>query len=219
MSEQPDYTEAGEVFRLSMQEALAHLDKVNEEVMKAKEQAIDQEIAAKDELQRIKDNAEKLSEEFINQHRKKYDERVRNDTLMEVTEKLLAAGLPSPEVKRWLEVSDEVIAHAHTYLKFELLGDRMANVYYDNKGRAGDVYFNWDGIVLKFPFEFGGGNTLAMIDVPDTEHWLAKTSLPLDQRNQVLDFIAKRVIRDQAPNHLYEITTDSINIHRGPINE
>jgi hypothetical protein len=214
MSEQPDYNEAGEVFRKSMQEALAHLDKLSEEVIKAKEQAIDQEIAAKDELQRIKNEAETLSQEFINQHRKEYDQRVRRDTLMEVTEKLLAAGLPSAEVKRWLDISDEMVAHAHAYLKFEMLGDRMANVYYDNKGRAGDVYFNWDGIVLKFPFEFGGGNTLAMIDVPDPEHWVAKTGIPVEQRNQVLEFIAMRVIRDQAPNHLYEITADYINIHR-----
>jgi hypothetical protein len=94
----------------------------------------------------------------------------------------------------------------------------MANVYYDNKGRAGDVYFNWDGIVLKFPFEFGGGNTLAMIDVPEPDHWVAKTGIPLDQRNEVLEFIAKRVIRDQAPNHLYEITDDYINILTGPRN-
>jgi hypothetical protein len=218
MSEQPDYTEAGEVFRKSMQEALAHLDQLNAEVLKAKEKAIDQEIAAKDELLRIQRDAEKLSQEFISQHQKDYDRRVRNDTLMEVVEKLLAAGLPSPEVKRWLEVSDEMIAHAFIYLKFELLGDRMANVYYDNKGKAGDVYFNWDGIVLKFPFEFGGGNVLAIIDVPSPEHWVAKTGLPVDQRNQVLDFIAQRVIRDQAPNHLYEITDDYINILSGPRN-
>jgi hypothetical protein len=156
--------------------------------MKAKEQAIDQEIAAKDELQRIKNDAEKHSQEFINQHRKEYDERIRRDTLMEVTEKLLAAGLPSTEVKRWLEVSDEVIAHAHTYLKFEMLGDRMANVYYDNKGRAGDVYFNWDGIVLKFPFEFGGGNTLAMIDVPAPEYWVAKTGSATRAANASIGF-------------------------------
>src|SRR5512147_554647 len=145
MPEQPDYTEAGEVFRKSMQEAMAHLDKLSEEVMIAKEQAIDQEIAAREELHRIQLNAEKLSQEFIDQHRKEYDGRVRNDTLMEVTEKLLSAGRSSAEIKLWLDVSDEMISHAFTYLKFELLGDRMANVYFDTQGRAGDVYFDWDG--------------------------------------------------------------------------
>jgi len=216
MSEQPDYTEAGEVFRKSMQEALAHLDKLNEDLSKAKEQAIDQEIAAKDELLRIQRNAEKLSEEFIAQHRKTYDARVRNDTLMDVVEKLLAAGRSSHEVKLWLDVSDEMIAHAFTYLKFDLLIDRMANVYYDNQGKAGDVYFDWDGLILKFPFEFGGGNALAIIDVPDADHWESITSIPPEQRNAVLEFIAKRVVRDQAPDHEYEITADHITIYSGP---
>jgi hypothetical protein len=216
MSKQPDYTEAAEVFRKSMQEALANLDKQSEALNKAREQAIDQEIAAKDELHRIQNEAEKLSQEFITQHRKEYDGRLKNDTLMEVTQKLMQAGRSSTEIKLWLEVSDEMIAHAFRYLNFESLGDRMANVYYDNKGRAGDVYFNWDGLILKFPYEFGGGNTLATIDVPSPDHWEAETSIPVAQRELVLEFIAKRVVRDQAPEHEYKITDNFIQIYLGP---
>jgi len=217
MPEQPDYTEAGKVFENSMKEALAHLDKLNEELIQAKEKAIDQEFAAKDELHRIQNEAEKLSQEFINQHRKEYDSRVRNDVMMEVIEKLMQSGVSSADIKRWLEVSDEMIAHTFTYLKFERLGDRMANVYYDTQGRAGDIYFDWDGLVVKFPFEFEGGNSLVAIDVPDVEHWVAKTGFSLDQRMLILDFVALRVIRDQAPEHLYEITADQIKIIRGEI--
>ena len=214
MSDQPDYTKDANVFQKSMEEALAHLDKLKEDLLKAQEKAIDQEIAAKEELHRIQLNAEKLSQDFIAAHQKQYDERVRNDTLMDVTEKLLNAGLPSPEVKRWLEVSDEMIAHAHTYLKFKLLGDKMAKVYFDNQGRAGDVYFNWDGAVIKFPFEFAGGNTLATIDIPAEAFWVKETGFPVEQRMMVLEFVAKEVIHSQAPNHLYEITADTIRILR-----
>jgi len=213
MPAQPDYTKDANVFQKSMEEAMAHLDKLNEEVLKAKEKAIDQEIAAKEELHRIQLNAEKLSEEFIAAHQKEYDRRIRNDTLMDVTEKLLGAGLPSQEVKRWLEVSDEVIAHAHFYLKFEMLGDKMAKVYFDNQGRAGDVYFNWDGLIVKFPFEFAGGNALATIDIPTADNWLKETGIPVEQRMMVLEFVAKRIIRSQAPNHKYEIRDDIIRIY------
>lgn len=212
MPEQPDYTKDASVFQKSMEEALAQLDKQSEELNKAREKAIDQEIAAKEELHRIQLNAEKLSQEYISAHQKEYDQRVRNDTLMEVTEKLLNAGLPSTEVKRWLEVSDEVIAHAHTYLKFKLLGDKMAKVYFDNQGRAGDVYFNWDGAVIKFPFEFAGGNTLAYIDIPATEFWVKETGFPVEQRMMVLEFVAKEVVRSQAPDHKYEIRDNYIRI-------
>lgn len=212
MPDQPDYTKDANVFQKSMEEALAHLDKLKEDLLKAQEKAIDQEIAAKEELHRIQLNAEKLSEEYISAHQKEYDRRVKNDTMMEVTERLLAVGRSSEEVKLWLDVSDEMIAHAHTYLKFEKLGDKMAAIYFDNEGRAGDVFFNWDGLVLKFPYEFGGGNTLATIDVPSVEQWESKTSIPLDKRTMVLDFIAQRVLRSQAPKHLYEITAESIRI-------
>ena len=213
MPEQPDYTKDANVFQKSMEEALAHLDKLKEDLLKAQEKAIDQEIAAKEELHRIQLNAEKHSEEFYNAHQKEYDRRIRNDTLMDVTEKLLGAGLPSQEVKRWLDVSDEVIAHAHTYLKFEKLGERMATIYFNNQGRAGDVYFNWDGIVIKFPFEFAGGNTLATIDVPTEDFWVKETGIPVEQRMMVLEFVAKRILRSQAPNHKYEIKNDSIRIY------
>ena len=213
MPDQPDYTKDANVFQKSMEDALAHIDKLKEDLLKAQEKAIDQEIAAKEELHRIQLNAEKLSQEYISAHQKEYDRRVKNDTMMEVTEKLLNAGLPSGEVKRWLDVSDEVIAHAHTYLKFKLLGDKMAKVYFDNKGRAGDVYFNWDGAVIKFPFEFAAGNTLATIDIPTTEYWVRETGFPLEQRMLVLEFVAKEIIRSQAPDCKYEITDDTIRIY------
>ncbi len=212
MAKQPDYSKAADVFRKSMEEALAHVDKVNADLAKAKEQAVDQEIAAKQELQRIQRDAEKISQEFINEHRKQYDERVRNDTLKEVIEKLLQAGRSSEEIKLWLEVSPEMIAHAQSFLKFEMLGDRMANVYYETSGPTGHIYFNWDGLILKFPFEFRREETLAMINVPDVGDWENQTSIPPDQRHLVLEFIAKRVIRDKAPDDEFEITDGVIRI-------
>jgi hypothetical protein len=217
MSEQPDYTQAGEVFKKSMQEALAHLDQLSAEVTAARDKAIDRELAAKEELHRIQLEAEKLSQAFIDQHRKEYDSRVRRDTLMEVIEKLILVGRSSGEIKLWLEVDEDMIVHAHTYLKFERLGDRMANVFYDNQGRAGYVILIWDGLVLKFPYEFGGGNTLATIDVPEVKDWEIKTTIPVSQRNMVLEFLAKRILKDQAPDHLYTITADQIQILSGSV--
>lgn len=213
MPEQPEYAEGSEVFQRSMREALEHLDKLSAEVAKAKEDAIDQEIAAKEELRKIQRDAEKLSEQFIEQHRKDYDQRVKNDTMMIVIEKLIRAGRTSAEIKAWLDVTDEMIAHTHIYLGFELLDGRPATVMYELQGRAGNVYFNWDGYIIVFPYEFAGGNTLATIDIPAPEQWESKTGLKPDQRNLVLEFIAKRIIRDQAPSRKFEIQYDQIRIY------
>lgn len=60
MAQPDEYKRDAGVFQKSMEETMAHLDQLKEEVLKAKEQAIDQEIAARDELARIKREAEKI---------------------------------------------------------------------------------------------------------------------------------------------------------------
>ena len=212
MPEQPEYEEAAEIYKRSMRESLEHLDKLSADLLKAKEDAIDQENAAKDELLRIQRDAEKLSEKYYEEHQKKHDERVKFDVMRDVIERLIKAGRTGKEIKDWLDVEEELIAREHSYLGFELLDGRPATVWYASQGRAGDVYFNWDGFFVKFPYEFAGGDNLATIDIPAEERWEAETNLKPEQRSLVLEFVAKRIVRDQAPNHKYEIKADSIRI-------
>ena len=212
MPEQPEYEQAGEIYKRSMRESLEHLDRLNADLMKAKEAAIDQEIAAKEELNRIQRDAEKLSEKFFEQHQKDHDERVKFDVIRDVIEKLIKAGRTGKEIKDWLDVEEELIARMHTSLGFELLENHPATLWYDSKGRAGDVYFNWDGFFVKFPYEFAGGNSLATIDIPTEERWETETKLKSEKRMAVLEFVAKRIVRDQAPDHKYEIKPDHIRI-------
>lgn len=214
MPEQPDYKQAGEIYRKSMEEAMAHIDRLSEELSLAREQAIDQEFAAKQELQRIQSEAEKLSQAHIDQHRKEYDTRIRNEVLMQVTEKLIQAGRSASELKQWLGITPAMISDVWMRLGFEPLGDRAANVTYENSGRTGYVHFNWDGILLRFYFEFSGGNSLATIDVPSAEDWESETGIAGEHRRMILEFIANRVIRDQAPDHHFEITATYIHVYK-----
>jgi hypothetical protein len=213
-SDPPDNHDAGEIFHQSMKDALAHLDKVSGEVTRAREEAFDEKFAAQQELARIKQEAERISQQFIDEHRKQYDDRIRRDTLLEVTKKLMASGVSSTQIRQWLGIGPELISDAWFYLGFEVLLDRPANVTYEQEGRSGNVVFNWDGHVVKFWFEFGGANALAIIYVPEKDKWENETGIALDHRSTVLDFIARRVIRDQAPGYLFEITAGYINIYR-----
>ena len=77
MSEQPDYTQLGEIYRKSMEEAMANIDKVNEDLKREQEKAIDLQIEAKEEFKRIQREAHQISEVYIDKHRKEYLAQVR----------------------------------------------------------------------------------------------------------------------------------------------
>ena len=66
--------------------------------------------------------------------------------------------------------------------------------------------------MLRFGYEFGGGLTLAFIDVPKAENWTNVTGLPIEDRLPILNFIGELVIEDQATGYKYKIEDDAIVI-------
>ncbi|HUR30716.1 MAG TPA: hypothetical protein VMZ69_04745 [Saprospiraceae bacterium] len=212
MSEPADQTDATEIFRKSMVDALAHLDAVTEDARKAHEKAIDDQIAAKEEYRRIEREAHQISEAYIEKHRKEIEERIRNEELFKITKNMIRDGRSAIEIYRWLEIPEKMMVDAWTELGFEPLGDHVANVSYVDQGKTGDVIFYRDDIVLRFQREFSGGLTLATIEIPSEESWLADTGLPLEERIPILEFIGQRIIRDQAAGYKYIIKEDSIVI-------
>lgn len=91
---------------------------------------------------------------------------------------------------------------------------RSPHLLYEENGRAGRIWYQHGGKSFDMYWEFGGGHTLVIIDVPDSAEWEAQTKLPLAERHQVLDFVARRVIRDKTSTgrNRYEIGPDSITI-------
>ncbi len=201
-----------EVFRKSMEDALANLDKVTEEVRQAKEKAIDEQIAAREEKTKIEREAHQISEAYIDKHRKEYDARIRDETLFKVAKTLILDGRTSVEVFKWLGISEKMMTDVWFELGFSKLGDHVAHVGYEGNVRSGYVIFYRDDSMLKFPYEMGAGTTLSIIDVPAEENWTSSTKLPLEDRLPILQFIGERVVRDQATGYHYIIHKDSINI-------
>jgi hypothetical protein len=213
MAQSPDFSEAGEVFRKSMEEALAHLDVVNENLKVEQEKAIDLQIAAREEFKRIEREAHQISEAYIEKHRKEYLQQIRDEVLLDVVRKLILAEIPSDKLKSTLELSPKILADAWTYIGFEKIDEHhIGHVGYTSKGRSGTVIFYRNDLTLNFPFEFGGGETLAVIEVPTPEAWEKETRLPLVERQHILEFVAKRIIRDQASKCKYLIGPGEILI-------
>lgn len=213
MAEQPDYTEAGEIYRKSMEEFMANLDKVNDDLKKEQEKAIDMQIAAQDEFKRIQREAHQISEAYMEQHRKEYLAQIKSQVFEDVLKKLILNEVPSDKLKKWLEIPSEVLADVWFDLGFEKLDElHVGHVSYEGQGRSGHVIFYRNDMTLHFPFEFAGGNALSIVEVPTVENWEKETKLPLSDRPVILEFVARRIIRNQAPNCKYLMHPDHILI-------
>lgn len=90
-----------------------------------------------------------------------------------------------------------------------------ASVSYVNEGRSGKVVFSMAHKTFAMYFEFGGGDTVATIDVPNAKDWNRSTGLSLDLRVPVLHFIGQCVVRDQTTQGRgrYQLHESSISIH------
>ena len=215
MAENPDYTQAGEVFRKSMEEALAHLDVVRADLKVEHDKAIDMQKAAQDEYNRILWEADKTAERQIEMRRKENLEHIRNEVWADTLEKLIAAEIPSDMLKKILQVPAKLLADVWFKLGFDKLDENhVGNVGYQNEGRSGYVIFYRNDLTVRFYYEFGGGDAVAIITVPSPDRWEAETKILLTDRMPVLEFIANRVIRDQAPNCKYFIGETDIIIMR-----
>lgn len=211
MPESPDYSGAADVFRKTMEEALANIDLVNANLKLEQEKAIDMQIAARDEHNRILNEADKISETRIEEKRKANLEQVRNEVWAETVEKLIVEEIPSDMLKRILDIPAKILADVWFKLGFDKLSEsHVANVRYENEGRTGYVIFYRNDLTARFYYEFGGGDTVAIITIPTPDRWEAETKMPLSDRQTVLEFIAKRVIRDQAQGCKYFIGESDI---------
>lgn len=85
-------------------------------------------------------------------------------------------------------------------------------VTYFSEGRSGHILYKEDTGCLKMYYEFGGGDCVAIIFLPDDKEWGEFSGG--EKRNEVLTFIANQVIKDQAPNCSYRITERFIEIFR-----
>lgn len=92
-----------------------------------------------------------------------------------------------------------------------------ARVRYLSDGRSGSVVFSMGVRSFEMYYEFGGGDTVAILDVPTQSEWFEKTLFANELRRPILEFIGARVARDQVSmsRGRYEIHEDHIRIIAG----
>ena len=73
------------------------------------------------------------------------------------------------------------------------------------QGRSGSVVYRELAGSLSFFWEFGGGDTVAIVQVTDIDAWKAPPSWLAGRREEVLRFVADEVVRQKTPGNHAEI--------------
>lgn len=90
--------------------------------------------------------------------------------------------------------------------------NQVMKLTYINEGRAGYVVYKDDHGELKFSFEFGGGDCVAIIYIPTAEFWEKRTGRAKAERDAILTFVAAQALKDQVRNGRYVLGEDSIEL-------
>lgn len=81
---------------------------------------------------------------------------------------------------------------------------------YEGNYRSGYVTYVEGTTRIRLMHEMGGGTCKFFIELPTAAMWEAQTGTPLARRDEIVQWIAEQVQREQAPNWRYEIRADEI---------
>jgi hypothetical protein len=83
-------------------------------------------------------------------------------------------------------------------------------IEFEGTYRSGYVTYIEGDTRIRFLHEMYGGGYHMGIDIPTESQWEKQTNTPLSKRQEILDFLAKTVQREQAPSWKYEIRETDI---------
>jgi hypothetical protein len=220
-----------EQFAQTMQQAmmasLGTVDQASQNLEKERA-ALQQELdAALEARRKAEREGEKMAEEFFLERQTERVEKIRTEHLRELTLKQLNAGRTVEDICAWLAVTPEFVEPIRAFAERaavirqkEIAGQPRIKLpgnprlRYDNKGRGGTIWFENDETRFSMWWEFGGGNALAMINIPTVKNWESYTGLPLDRRDDILQFIGEQVVADQTSGRgVFMIWQDEMTIY------
>jgi hypothetical protein len=91
-------------------------------------------------------------------------------------------------------------------------------VKYEGAGRSNTVIFIDGDKTLRFYSEMGIGNCLFCIGIPTRENWENETGYCLEERDEILQFVAENTLRDQTTSSgaYFEIEDKWITFYKAP---
>lgn len=89
-------------------------------------------------------------------------------------------------------------------------------VSYKEYGRSNDVIYTEGDKMAKFFSEFGTGKCIFYISIPTEENWEKETDFSNNERDEILQYVAETVLRDQTTSSgaFFEIEENWINFYK-----
>lgn len=223
-----DQDQFGPLMEKAYRDALDAADAIKA-VASADREAAQKELdAAKAAREAIEADTEKVVEAYFAERRAQLITFTQKELLRQLALKHLESGKKAEDIAHWLDVPLDFVTKIEA-VKLRLwnpfakktglqkLAETLGNarLLYSTQGRGGTVFFESNETKFDMWWEFGGGDALAIVDIPSEQHWVARTKLPLERRTDVLDYIAQQVIQDQASGRgTYEISDNYLTIYQ-----
>lgn len=90
----------------------------------------------------------------------------------------------------------------------------LPSLQYINEGRGGSVIYSDPVSSIRFYFEFGGGDCVAIIFIPSDKNWEKETGRPLAEKEIIVQFVAAMATQEQLGNGRYQVTENFIELYR-----
>ena len=95
-------------------------------------------------------------------------------------------------------------------------GNSHRNITFEKNGKSAYVIYKEGAKSIRFYSELGGGKCIFYIDIPPVNEWVLQTGYSLEQRSDILKFIADECLRMQTKNtdSYYKIEDKHITFHQ-----
>ncbi len=211
----------GAQFNVAMQQALAYVDAVRDELERER-RAVADELEAAAELRREAErNGASIADTYFDQRRSQLIAHTRHEAILALAVKHLRAGVSAQDVARWLDADDALMTSAAALVERRAAdrvppaGPHNATLQYTGQGRGGTVHYRDDRTNFSMWWEFAMDPAVAIIGVPNRASWEGSTGLPLDERDATLAWIASRALHDQVSSGgVYRVDDDHITLYR-----
>lgn len=94
--------------------------------------------------------------------------------------------------------------------------DLAGKVEVVTSGRCGVVSVTLGKMKAEFVWEYGGGNCLVFVIVPSDDEWNSTYPLRKYKKYELLDALARELVRMECPGAPYEVSSDAITIYERP---
>jgi hypothetical protein len=192
---------------MMMKNSLGGIDQANA-ALAGEQKKLELELDRAQELRRkAESEGEKMASEAYEKHRAQYDEAAKIKVLRDLTRQHIEAGKTDSEIMAWLGVEEDFVKKIRVVVKRveKFYGEKRLKqgipagnpkIRFQDYGRGGTVYYESEESNFNMWWEMGI-NALAIVDVPTPDNWVARTGLPLERRDEILNFIGEEIVAKQ----------------------